>query len=256
MRIVLDSILLPFVYPFLLLLFLSLGAIWAQKFFLQRNKSWKVVGVENGLLGIFGVLVSFTMVISGNFVRERADYIHSEADELSLIFRTSKFYDKALQGKVHDYLRDFLRVQISNKTPTISQCSLLIDSMEVINKKLDNFLVQYAQLSVKAESDVRNLVPLVERARSKYYVLIYSFMERTPIPVLTTLIILSFAMAVMVGFMNAFQESKNYVIPIIFFAVTVFMINGIRDLDNPSGGFIKPHYEDLMDVQRFIERGY
>lgn len=54
-------------------------------------------------MGIFALLISFTMVASGNFVRERSDSIHQEADELALIFRASKFYDDTLKQQVHQY---------------------------------------------------------------------------------------------------------------------------------------------------------
>jgi hypothetical protein len=78
-------------------------------------------------------------------------------------------------------------------------------------------------------------------------------MERTPLPIMVTLILLSFTIAFLVGFMNSFQEMPNYMIPVIFFVITVLMVTGIRDLDNPSGGLITPQYDDLEDIQRFIE---
>ena len=215
-----------------------------------------VLQSENGLLGIFALIISFTMITSGNYVRERTDCIHEEADELALIFRTSKFYNDTLRTRVHSYLREFLRIQLTNRAPSISECATLIDSMEMNDRELDDFLVRYAQQNLSTQADAKALIPLVERARSKYYLLLYSFMERTPVPIMLTLIILCFAIAFLIGFMNAFHETKNYMIPFIFFVVTVMMIDGIRDLDNPKGGFITPHYEDLLDVQKLIKRGY
>ena len=193
------------------------------------------------------------MVVSGNFDRERADYIHGEAEELSLIFRTSKLYDDTLRRRVHQYLKDFLRVQLSKKTPSTRECAQLIDSIEAIDRTLDLFLLDYRQRNATAEADIKNLIPLLTKASSKYYLLLYSFMERTPVPMMVTLILLSFTMAFLVGFMNSFQETPNNVIPVIFFITTVLMITGIRDLDNPSRGLITPRYEELEDIQKLIK---
>jgi hypothetical protein len=140
MRVVLDSAWLTLLYPILLFGCLLLGIIYSHRFYHRRKRVWKLVGIENGLLGIFALLLSFTMVVSGNFVRERADCIHAEAEELALIFRTSKFYDDSLQEHVHQYLRDFLRIQLGKKTPSISECAQLIDSIQMIEAKLDLFL--------------------------------------------------------------------------------------------------------------------
>ena len=53
-----------------------------------------------------------------------------------------------------------------------------------------------------------------------------------------------------------FQDSPNDMVPVIFFLITVLMIHGIRDLDNPVGGLITPHYEDLINIWKLIENGY
>jgi hypothetical protein len=208
------------------------------------------------MIGIFALLISFTMVISGNFVRERSDIIHQEADEIALLFRTSKFYDDTLRNEVHRYLKDFLRIQFSQSRPTERECRQLMDSIEAIDRKMDQFLLSYVKTHSHAEDDVKNLIVLMEKAGARYYLLLYTFMERTPVPVMISLIGLSFTIAFLVGFMNSFQEHVNHLVPIIFIIVTVLMINGIRDLDNPSGGLITPHYQDLRDVREVIERGY
>jgi hypothetical protein len=256
MRIILDSLYFTLLYPLLLLLFLILGIAYARKYYLQRNRTWKPIGIENGLVGIFALLISFTMIVSGNFVRDRSDIIHQEADEIALIFRTSKFYDDTLKKEVHRYLKDFLRIQFSKRRPSEKECKQLLDSIQSIDGKMDRFLLSYVKTHPHIEGDVKNLIVLMERAGAKYYLLLYTFMERTPIPVMISLIGLSFAIAFLVGFMNSFQESINHLVPIIFIIITVLMINGIRDLDNPVGGLITPHYQDLMDVREVVERGY
>jgi hypothetical protein len=256
MRVVLDSIFFTFLYPLLLFSFLLAGIGYGRKYYILRNKTWKAIGIENGLVGIFALLISFTMVASGNFVRERSDTIHQEADALALIFRASKFYDDTLKHEVHQYLKDFLRIQMSKGKPSPEECRQLMDSIQSVDRRLDEFLLSYNRAHPEATADIKNLIVLIEKAGSRYYLLLYTFMERTPIPVMISLIAISFAISFLVGFMNSFQEHPNYLIPIIFIVVTVLMVNGIRDLDNPVGGLITPHYDDLMNVQEVIKGGY
>jgi hypothetical protein len=256
MRIVLDSVWFTFFYPILLVGFLALGSIYAIKFYHARKKVWKPIGIEGGLVGIFALLISFTMVVSGNVVRDRANAIHEEAEEISLIYRTCKFYNDTLRGHVHDYLQNFLRIQLGNRTPSYDECQDLIDSVEIIDQTLDVFLVEYVHSNPAVEGEVISLLPLLHKASAKYSLILYSFTERTPVPIMIALIILSFTIAFLVGFMNSFQEMPDYLIPIIFFVITVLMITGIRDLDNPARGLITPQYDDLQEIQTLIEQSF
>jgi hypothetical protein len=144
MRLVLDSVWFTFLYPIFLIGFLVLGNFYSRRFY-----------HEGGLLGIFALLISFTMVVSGNFVRARADNIHAEAEELSLIFRTSKFYDDTLRNHVHNYLRDFLRIQLDHRNPSVRDYQLIIDDIEKIEEKLDEFLVRYSNKNPGATADIK-----------------------------------------------------------------------------------------------------
>lgn len=131
-----------------------------------------------------------------------------------------------------------------------------MDSIQWVDRRLDEFLLSYNRVHPEATADIKNLIVLIEKAGSRYYLLLYTFMERTPIPIMISLLAISFTISFLVGFMNSFQEHPNYLIPIIFIIVTVLMINGIRDLDDPVGGLITPHDEDLLNVREMMERGY
>ena len=152
MRTILDSVAFTIIFPPMLFGFLWAGTTYAHHVFKKRGRVWKPIGVENGLLGIFALIISFTMITSGNYVRERTDCIHEEADELALIFRTSKFYNDTLRTRVHSYLREFLRIQLTNRAPSISECATLIDSMEMNDRELDDFLVRKIKASSSASS--------------------------------------------------------------------------------------------------------
>jgi len=239
MRFLLDSILFSILYPLVLFGFLALGFFYSRQFYIKRNEFWKPVGIENGLIGIYALLISFTMVGSGNYVRERSEIIHQEADEIALVFRTSKFYkDTLLQNQVHRYLRDFLSIQFSNSRPSPEECLQLIDSIEATEKMLDLFLIDYVRKNPSAKAEVNSLILSLEKAESRYYLLLYTFMERTPVPLMITLVALSFIIAFLIGFMNSFQENQSFVVPVIFILI------------------ITPHYEDLINVQKVVKSGY
>lgn len=60
------------------------------------------------------------------------------------------------------------------------------------------------------------------------------------------------AIGILVGFTNSAQETRHYFVPLLFVVLSVLTIQAISDLDNPKLGFIRPNYDNLLDLQRLL----
>ena len=65
-RSLFDVLWFTLAYPVSLLLAVALGYLIAEVNYRRRGKIWKPSGIENALITIFGLLLSFTMLSSNN----------------------------------------------------------------------------------------------------------------------------------------------------------------------------------------------
>lgn len=66
-----DSTLFAFIYPIVLIGSVLAGYLVARYRYHDKNIAWKASGIENGIIGLFALLLSFTLLMSGNIQRER-----------------------------------------------------------------------------------------------------------------------------------------------------------------------------------------
>jgi hypothetical protein len=243
------------IYPALLVLFIILGVQYAKRL-LHRNKTWKPVGIENGLMGIYALLISFSLVIAGNHARERMITIHQEADELALLFRKSKFYEPALQQAVKNYMVGFYRIQLNNTNPSPRESMQLIDKVENLDAGLDEFLIRYTHANPQSGPEVNELISTIERLGDKYFLLLYSYGEQTPKLIIIILVVYSLMLGFLLGYMSRMQQNKVFVTIAVFVTISIIMINAVHDLDTPAKGIIRPNYQDLYNIKELIDSYY
>ena len=75
-----DSDIFTILYPLVLTGMIIVGYAIATKYYYRRQVAWKASGIENGILGLFGLLLSFTLLMSGNAQKERTNIVHQMAD--------------------------------------------------------------------------------------------------------------------------------------------------------------------------------
>ncbi|TPG65542.1 hypothetical protein [Hymenobacter nivis] len=252
---VVDSYWATLAYPVGLGLAVWLGGWAAERWYLRRGRVWKPIGVEGGIFGMFGLLLSFTLVASGAAVKARDATVHAEASSISGLYRQSQLYPPALRARVRAYLLASLRDQLAHPTPNAAECLRLVHRADSLNRAFDTSLLVHLAGAPTDRPVVEQLLALAATKNTNYFALLYTFRERTPRTILVALVVLSLGMCLMIGFMNRFQDYPNPLIPIVFVATVAVLVTTIRDLDNPGRGVVTPDYDDLTNVAAVIHQG-
>lgn len=69
-------------------------------------------GTENAIIGFYGLLLSFTLLSSGNANRERNNLVHQHADALSAIFRESELSGDSVKRVFLDRITEILSTKV------------------------------------------------------------------------------------------------------------------------------------------------
>lgn len=240
------------IYPLLLLLSIYIGILFAKKA-LKKKYEWKPLGMENGLVGFYALLVSFSLAQAASHHRERVAYIHETGDKMALLIRKSELFDPVLKERLKPYFTQLFvmllgKIQVSREAVHES-----IDKIEVLDNNLDTYLIEYAKASPEKEKEVNELMGLIEQMEDVYYRLMYSYHENTPHLILFILVIFSLLIGVLMGFINKIHHNQMHISAVIFMIISFLIINTIHDLDTPSLGFIKPSFEDIGDVKESFD---
>lgn len=102
-----------FSFLFIILLFLSIGSgiLYAKRY--NKKQKWESSGIENSVVGIFGLIISFTFLQAGNAHRERSANIHREANNIDMLYRYSKEMPDSFYRYTQNTLMIFLNSQIA-----------------------------------------------------------------------------------------------------------------------------------------------
>lgn len=251
-RTVIDSYWITVTYPLTLLLAVYLGGEYARRRYQLRDKTWKSVGVEGGIFGMFGLLLSFTLVASGNAVKARDAIVHAEASSIADLHRQAKLYSPELRSLVNKYLLRSLAEQLRHPTPDPDECLGLVRYSETLGRQFDRDLLAYLHHQPAQQATGQQVLQLAAQKNANYLALLYTFRERTPRTILVALGVLSWVMGFLIGFMNRFQEQPSPLVPLVYIITVAVLITTIRDLDNPGRGVVTPDYEDLRHMQHLI----
>ena len=242
-----DVLWFTLAYPVSLLLAVALGYLVAEMKYRRRGRIWKPSGIENALITIFGLLLSFTLLSSNNTLKERTVLIHQSSDAVAELYRESELLPAAGPAIVRGLLLRFLALELAEHRPKPLPDPAHARKIAV----LDRQAWQQLRAAVRPE-DVRRLLPALHKLSAATSRLHYSYQEGTPYSIIGLLLISSWAIGVLVGFSNSAQETRHYLVPALFVVISVLTVQAIRDLDNPELGFIRPNYGNLQDLQRLI----
>ena len=246
-RSLFDVLWFTLAYPVSLLLAVALGYLVAEVNYRRRGRIWKPSGIENALITIFGLLLSFTLLSSNNTLKERTVLIHQSSDAVAELYRESELLPAAGPAIVRGLLLRFLALELAEHRPKPLPDPAHARKIAV----LDRQAWQQLRAAVRPE-DVRRLLPALHKLSAATSRLHYSYQEGTPYSIIGLLLISSWAIGVLVGFSNSAQETRHYLVPVLFVVISVLTVQAIRDLDNPELGFIRPNYGNLQDLQRLI----
>ncbi|MFC6225307.1 hypothetical protein ACFP2F_18815 [Hymenobacter artigasi] len=242
-----DILLFTLVYPASLLLAVGVGYVFAEVNYRRRGRIWKPSGIENALITIFGLLLSFTLLSSNNTLKERTVLIHQSSDAVAELYREGQLLPAPGPAIVRGLLLRFLALELAEHRPKPRPDPAHARKIAA----LDHQAWQQLRGAVRPD-DVRRLLPALHKLSAATSRLHYSYQEGTPSSIIALLLISSWAIGVLVGFSNSAQETRHYLVPALFVVISVLTVQAIRDLDNPGLGFIRPNYGNLQNLQRLI----
>ena len=153
-RSLFDVLWFTLAYPVSLLLAVALGYLVAEVNYRRRGKIWKPSGIENALITIFGLLLSFTLLSSNNTLKERTVLIHQSSDAVAELYRESELLPAAGPAIVRGLLLRFLALELSEHRPKPLPDPAHARKIAV----LDRQAWQQLRAAVRPE-DVRRLLP-------------------------------------------------------------------------------------------------
>ncbi|WP_316806349.1 hypothetical protein [Pedobacter agri] len=235
------------IYPALLLLSVSLGTRYAAHR-TKLNKSWTNIGLESSLMSIYALLLSFALAGSSNHASQRNEEIYSVADKLSLVIKKSKYYEDELKRGVQKYLITFFSIHQHNLNPNAKESEYVVKQILHNDQQLDYFLIDYQKKHIESRAEISEITTNSSALRSAYIRLTQNYGKNTPTLIISILILYSFLMGFLIGYMTKIHSNQTFIVTTIFIVISAVMIGAIWDQDNPGIGFIRPNYESINDV--------
>jgi hypothetical protein len=251
---IINSHLFTIIYPVVLGACLILGAIIARRTWLNKKIIWKSSGVEGAVIAIFSLLLSFTFFASNNLMRDRLVLINNMRDATASLRRVSLITNDSLKEETKKYLIGYLTIMSDFKTNYLASEENLQDSMEDINGRYLTVLTMEAKKDTLSRNDVLVIMPYLNQLNGFFYRMINSYDERTPPLIIILLVFSSLLIAILVGFLNSFNNRRHFLVPVIFLVIVSLCIQSIRDLDNPYIGSIQPSFKDFKRQLDIINR--
>lgn len=249
---IIDSTFFSIMYPVTLIISVIIGYYWANRFYTRKNKEWKASGIESAVIGLFGLMLSFTFLSSGNAMRERNNLVHKLADAAADMRRESLFVSDTLKSYSKEFLLRYLNAQIDFNSEIHTDKDDFIRDVSTINGIYLTRLTDYSKISPAHMQDVRLILSSFNQLNTFFYRIMYSYEERTPRLIILLIIISSWFIGMLIGFMNGFYKARHYLVPVIFIILVALSVQTIRDLDNPTKGSIKPDYNNFKQQRDIL----
>lgn len=240
-------------YPFLLLTSIFIGRKTADNSH-RKSHQWKPLGIEGGLMGFYGLLISFTLVQSGNHFRERVDMGQKLADELSELLRITQTIDGKVSGHIRQFIFKAHKVMLEYKYNNKGTVYKAISRVEDLDKELDKYLLDYIRANPASKTEITGLMVKIDHVESVAYRILHSYHRSIPVVILFVLVLYSLLMGFMLGFIGRYYKNHIHISTTIFVLISFITINIIHDLDSPAQGFIKPDFQDITDVIMMYEQ--
>jgi hypothetical protein len=169
--------------------------------------------------------------------------------------RQSLLLPDSLKLFTKHYLLDYLGQQVDFNNNFRQDIQGLKKGIRDVGEIYLSQLVAYGKLSESHYRDAQQLIPFYNKLSGMFYRNLYSYNERIPFLIMGVLIIGSWLIGMLVGFMNGFYTPRHYLVPLIFVILVLLSIQAIFDLNNPTSGSIKVNYEDFKYQKDILEQG-
>lgn len=243
---------LPYLFYLILYPILLIGSVLAGRRTATRSQrkshQWKPLGVENGLVGFYGLLVSFTLVQSGNNARERAEMTQRLADELSALLRITQTIDPSLRTEIRSFTFQSYKVMQGKEYIKKDSVNAAISNVEALDKKLDVYFLDFIKTHPESKAEIVDIMVKIDHLESIAYRILHAYHRTVPTFTLFVLVLFSLLVAFMMGFIGKYNNNHIHISTTVFLVISFIIINFIHDLNTPARGFIKPDFQDIADV--------
>jgi len=250
-----DSGYFDFIYVTLLISSVALGYSIARYRYLKKQRVWKISGIENGIIGFYGLLLSFILIQSGNSNKDRTNLIHHHSDALATIHRESLSMPDSIRMSMHGDLIKILEFNLRASHAGAGEFQAFYSETGDVYNNVWTNLARNKQENSLLKSTMDFTTEQMHRATALNYRILYSHQDRTPLEIMALLVLGSWIVGLLVGFTNGFNEELHVLVPIIFIMLAGLTLLSIRDLDNPASGMIKPSYKNYRNLLNDI-RGF
>lgn len=245
-----DTAIFTIVYTFLFAISIVIGYWYAERNFIKKNRVWKPIGVENGVIGFFGLTLSFVLVMAGTTSKERNALIHSHSSTLELIHMNSLFFPQTMRRVVDQELLTMIELRRQLGNTEAGEFDAVCDRIEKEHLRIWNELKSNA--GELTSSQMTSLTQSIAEGTALHYRIKQSYRERTPMRLMLVLLLGSWLIGLLIGFMAGVNTDHNWLVPIIFFVLTLVIVLTIHDLDNPQSGLIRPSYGGYDNLKQMI----
>ncbi|MBX7127350.1 MAG: hypothetical protein K1X47_16770 [Cyclobacteriaceae bacterium] len=231
--------------------FVSAGYIFAHYRYQRKSRSWKLSGTENAIIGFYGLILSFLLLMAGNANKERYALIHQHADAIASLHREAGL----LPAPARDTLRQHVIRLLESRLETDAEED--DDRREVLLANTSGYdqmwsTVEHFSLQDTLSPKMRPVIQAAQQAIALNYRIAYSNREGTPLTLMALLIVGSWLVGFLVGFTNGFNAEHSFLVPVIFFIITGLTVLTIRDLNDPNAGLIKPSLDNYREMLQAI----
>ena len=145
---------------------------------------------------------------------------------------------------------NYLDQQINFNTNLKKDKNLFRKEVGEINSRFLTQLSIYSKQNNQHLQEANLLLPYINKMNSFFFRLMGLYDEKTPVLIISSIILSSWLIGLLIGFMNASQPSKQFLDAAIFIILVTLTLYTILDLDNPSSGFIQPGYDNFSELKK------
>lgn len=215
---------------------------------LKKKHQWKPTGLENGLMGFYALLTSFTLVQSGSHANDRDIMIHSIADDMSEVLRISATNEPELNARVRTHFSDLYKIIREPLGTGDNWVAVQVKRVDRLDDSLDRDMQLFIRQNPPSRDRVSSLLAKIDRIESHYYHLMHSYNKTVPGIVLFILVLFSMFIGFIIGFVDKYNGNHIHIVSIVFVIISFIILNVIHDLDNPLIGYIQPDYRSIDEV--------
>jgi hypothetical protein len=235
------------IYAILLVASVVGGLTLAHYQFHRKKRDWRPTGIETAIIGLFGLMLSFTFLAAHTATRERNRMVHEHADAIATMRRNSLLMPGMIKNDVQYFLRAHLSIQLRLDSARFDGREIVHERMEKLMGGFVTHIVNYAaDSSLSANAPV--LMEDLSTLSSAYYRAYYGYEERIPSLMIDLLLVSAMLIGLLVGFMNGIGgiELRQMITSLLFLVIVLLTFRTVLDMNNPYRGSIQPEQENLV----------